>query len=562
MANINDYKVIAQKSKKYFDLLLKEFNFNSSLNEKDKERIGFYLFVLEYLTGKKDISDLTEIITDANFNKIVFDKNFDDLGVDAININEDDNIIQLFNFKYRENFKSGEQAINETILSTKFINAIINKKSDQLQDKIKNYADEIIEALESKDVWKLKLYIISNEDFKFKKDDNLLNLEKIYGLEITSIGLNEISEFITLRPKSIDAELILDEEAVMTFSESSMVSSKSYILRVSLSEVIRITCNSDESRKKYNIEDVLELGKAKLDFSVLFDNVRGFVTNSKFNKNILKTLENEPSRFFIYNNGLTLTAKDIEVTEVNAGKKIKILLKSIQVLNGGQTLRTIHYFNGLNKKNIEKNLSQAQVSLRVFKVSSDQNLNNRIAEFTNSQNAISNIDLKSLRPEQLQIEQFLNEHSIVYARKSGDIGLDDKKNYDYKISMERFGQILFSLNGYPEKATNQKKSIFDKYYEDIFSNKNLDIKKSPEYIKVYFEIKKKYEESKFSVSEQKIFYILYLNKNTKESDVNKTIEKFEEVIKKFPTEKQLSEARKLIRNDFKDFLDKEFEIND
>ena len=65
-------------------------------------------------------------------------------------------------------------------------------------------------------------------------------------------------------------------------------------------------------------------------------------------------------------------------------------------------------------------------------------------------NAISNIDLKSLSSEQIQIEQFLEENDIIYARKIGDIGLTQTKIYEHKISMEKFGQILFSVQGFPE----------------------------------------------------------------------------------------------------------------
>jgi hypothetical protein len=45
MAGINDYKIIGKKSKKYFELLATELDFDySSLEEKQIERLGFYLF--------------------------------------------------------------------------------------------------------------------------------------------------------------------------------------------------------------------------------------------------------------------------------------------------------------------------------------------------------------------------------------------------------------------------------------------------------------------------------------------------------------------------------------
>lgn len=87
------------------------------------------------------------------------------------------------------------------------------------------------------------------------------------------------------------------------------------------------------------MEDVNELEDVDLDYSVLFDNVRGFVARSKYNQNIATTLKEEPSKLFMYNNGLTLISEDIEALPINAGKRIKLTLTSFQVINGGQTLK-------------------------------------------------------------------------------------------------------------------------------------------------------------------------------------------------------------------------------
>lgn len=563
MANINDYKVVCKKSQKYFELLSKELTLNNLPPSKQTERLGFYLFILDHLTTKNDILDLADLVTDTDFNGLIFNDKNDDFGVDAIFIDEDENIIQLFNFKYRESFKSASQQVNDTILSTKFINALLNADTSKLSGKIKNLAQKIIDNLESNDIWKLQLYVISNEEFKItEKDQNLIQLEKFYELEIISIGLTQIGEYISLRPEPIDAELILDNDAVMSFTESSISSSKSYILRLPLTEIIRITCNNKDLRNKYNIEDLSDLSNSKIDFSVLFDNVRGLVLKSKFNKNIYDSLKNETSKFFMYNNGLTLTANDIRAESVNAGKKVRISLKSIQVLNGGQTLRTIHAFNAEDSKNIEEYLSNGEILIRVFKTSLDQTLNNKIAEYTNSQNSISNIDLKSLRSEQLQLEQFLDDHNIIYSRKSGDTGISENKNYDYKISMERFGQVLFSVMGFPEKATNQKKNIFDKYYDDVFGGDSLEIEKSPDLIKKYFEIKKEYENKKniYTFSEQKAFYTLYLDTKL-DNNLSELIELLEKLIIEYEpsTGKEISNARKLIQVKFKEFIDEKIQ---
>ena len=105
-------------------------------------------------------------------------------------------------------------------------------------------------------------------------------------------------------------------------------------------------------RNEYNLEDENVLYKTNVDIRVLFDNVRGFILQSKYNKNIETTLDSEPTKFFFYNNGITIVAESISSSEINSGKKVKLEISNFQVLNGGQTLRTIHNYNKKNKNNI------------------------------------------------------------------------------------------------------------------------------------------------------------------------------------------------------------------
>jgi hypothetical protein len=562
MAGINDYKIIGKKSKKYFELLATELDFDySSLEEKQIERLGFYLFIIEHLSNTTEVLDIADLVTDTDFNSILFKERFDDCGIDAIIIDDEEHHIQLFNFKYRTKFNIGKQSLNETILSSKFINAIVNEDLSQLEGKTQKGAKEIVEKLNGNEEWKISLFVVSNEDIEItSKDYHLEQMERVYGLEVIPVGLEQISQFVSLRPNPVNAELIVDNDAIMSFSESSISSSKSYIIRLPLTEIIRITCADSDLRRNYGIEVLEPLTKVNIDYSVLFDNVRGLVVKSKYNKNISFSLKNDPTKFFMYNNGLTLTANDIKAEPVNANKKIRLTIDSLQVLNGGQSLRTIHQFNSEDPKHLEDYLSKSEVLVRIFKTSKDSNLNNKIAEYTNSQNSISNVDLKSLRSEQLQIEQFLDDHNIIYSRKTGDTGLDITKKYLHKISMERFGQILMSFRGMPERATNQKKFIFDKYYDELFLSETFQLELCPEMITNYFLVKKEYEKLKGTVtsSEQKVFYVLYMSTIIQKS-IFEIITQLEEIIKLYQPSsgKTLSEARKLIQLNFRTYLDKQ-----
>lgn len=233
--------------------------------------------------------------------------------------------------------------------------------------------------------------------------------------------------------------IILPSEAVMSFSETSRSSDVSYIVQMILTDLIRITCDNPEIRNKCNLEDEGILFDCKEENDVLFDNVRGLILNSKFNKNIEDSLCEEPSKFFYYNNGITIVASNINYKEINSGKKIKLELYDFQVLNGGQALRTVHNFNKKNDKHITDNLSKPQILVRILKVT-DSVLKNKIGEFTNSQNAIKASDLKSLRRAQLELEKYLAQNNILYIRKRGERQQNTLDNrFSKSIGMERLG---------------------------------------------------------------------------------------------------------------------------
>lgn len=557
MANINDYKILNKVSGKYFDILENDLN-KKILLKKDVEkyRFGFYLYILESICGIKDTHELVKLITDQDFNKTVNSKGDEDHGIDAIFIDEEEKYINIFNFKFREKFNSDQmQSLNESIISLKFIHAIATENTKGLKGEISRNAKLIIDKLNSNEIWKFRLYIISNENKSLSPDlPELSVLKDLYDLEVETFGLDDISQMMSLRPNPVNAVIHIEKDALIPYSENNLASSKSYILRLPANELIRITSNNPSYRDDYKFEDYSTLNQCGMAYEVLFDNVRGFVGKTKFNENIFKTLKKEPSKFFMYNNGLTLVAKDIISDFTNGGKKMKVTINDFQIVNGGQTLRTLHTFKEQAEDNINKYLSNCEILVRVFKTSESIDTKNKIAEFTNSQNSISNIDLKSLSSEQIQIEKFLDEHEIIYARKNGDTGLDTEKKYTHKISMEKMGQILFSVKGFPEKSSNQKKHIFDKYYDSIFKSNDFILENTATWVNRYFEVKSAYEKTKnIEISDQKIFYILYLYEKI-DSSVEEKIQFLENGLKNFSNGKKLNEVRKLLQVSFRDYL--------
>ena len=136
---------------------------------------------------------------------------------------------------------------------------------------------------------------------------------------------------------------------------------------------------------------------------LLEQNVRVFLqARGKVNKGIRVTLENEPSMFFAYNNGITATAEAVEID--NSGDRLLLRrLKNFQIVNGGQTTASIHVAQR-NKVDV----SQTFVQMKLSVVDSERaaRLVPKISEFANSQNRISAADFFSNHPFHVRIEEF------------------------------------------------------------------------------------------------------------------------------------------------------------
>ena len=136
---------------------------------------------------------------------------------------------------------------------------------------------------------------------------------------------------------------------------------------------------------------------------LLEQNVRVFLqARGKVNKGIRMTLENEPSMFFAYNNGITATAEKIEIDN-KGGRLLLRRLKNFQIVNGGQTTASIHV---AQRNKVDLSRSFVQMKLSVVEPERATKLVPKISEFANSQNRVSAADFFSNHPFHVRIEEF------------------------------------------------------------------------------------------------------------------------------------------------------------
>lgn len=550
MATINDFKIVNQYSKKYFDFI----NYNGDIRDIDRKRFGFYLLVLECITGNANTDEVIDSIIDTEFCSVIYGINNNDYGIDAVYVDEERRIIQLFNFKFRENFSLQKGQNERNVLdSSKFLMKIQNetfKKDESITNKKLKLINE---KFESDEIWSTELYLISNDNIGLKSDNETISdFTDMYDIKINSVTLDDIISFISDRPNDISSKFIVNAESVLIYEENTVSSSKSYLVKLSIANLIRMTCKNVQYRNKPTLQELDELEDAELELGILYDNVRGYLGETRFNKNILNTLDKEASKFFMYNNGITITAKDIIMKPINGNKKFECTINGLQVVNGGQTVRTIYEFK--KRKFDEEKLATAEVLVRLFKTEDDQELTNNIAEYTNSQNAISSVDLKSISNLQIQIEKYLKTEDILYIRKAGNIDYDEKK-YKYRMTMERLAQIIYSYQGYPDRATNQKSQLFERYYDAIFDEENLDLELLVYLISFYKDIESEYEKSDYDSYVQKYFYVIFLKSKLVNKTIRQLIKLVEDTLIIYRKDENLSDARKLIQKGFRLILE-------
>ena len=299
--------------------------------------------------------------------------------------------------------------------------------------------------------------------FYLIKADNLasnINREKIHkGFEYLVTFYNEAMESKLFRGQSIDINDEISEVADLIKSTRGKINQlRLYIITDGLTEPSSIP-EAEESEEEeflyeYNVWDIQRIfqqyqinsGKTRveIDFQNLFKrelqcikmvddnptvdsyltiipgtilasiykrysqallekNVRTFLQfKGKVNKNIRKTLREQPNMFFSYNNGISTTASKVEIREMGRASFITKIY-DWQIVNGGQTTASISAL--MNDKKV--NLNQVYVPMKLSVIHDKPNYNSivkDISTFANSQTAIKNSDFTANDPYLIELE--------------------------------------------------------------------------------------------------------------------------------------------------------------
>jgi hypothetical protein len=196
------------------------------------------------------------------------------------------------------------------------------------------------------------------------------------------------------------------------------------------------------------------------NYGIFDENVRGFLGFRKNSPNydMKHTIENHPDKFWLYNNGITITCSKFLINENN------IDIINPQIVNGCQTTTVITKSD---------NLENVFVLARIHIIDPNTDDIIKITEATNKQSSVVDRDFKSKDERQNVIFEFFKSFNYFYDYRRGSwdhLSKDERKKYMRADNIDVFKSVLSYLSC-PAEAKNKRRLLFlsgnSGYYDKI-----------------------------------------------------------------------------------------------
>lgn len=168
--------------------------------------------------------------------------------------------------------------------------------------------------------------------------------------------------------------------------------------------------------------------------------------------------------FYFFNNGITMTCTKMRHNALQ-GSDYQLKLENIQIINGGQTCKTIQ--QTLNEANDTHSFNEVYVLLRLYELESDDDqLINEITFATNSQNPVDLRDLRSNDSLQIQLETGINSLGYIYRRYR-----EESTTSSRIITSATTAEAVIAIwRKSPHQSKFRRRELFGALYEKVFTN--------------------------------------------------------------------------------------------
>lgn len=133
-------------------------------------------------------------------------------------------------------------------------------------------------------------------------------------------------------------------------------------------------------------------------------NVRSFLqARGKVNQGIRNTLQENPGCFLAYNNGISATVESMEIVKAADGGTAIRSMKGLQIVNGGQTMASIHRAKDRDKVDLSEVFVQAKIT--IIDEEAVDKLVPKISRFSNTQNKVNETDFSANHPFHVEFQK-------------------------------------------------------------------------------------------------------------------------------------------------------------
>ena len=185
-------------------------------------------------------------------------------------------------------------------------------------------------------------------------------------------------------------------------------------------------------------------------------NVRSFLMlRGKVNKGIRKTILEQPERFLAYNNGLCITARSLELADRRDGGMAIRGITGVQIVNGGQTVATIHRAGHVDRADLSRVFVQAKIT--VVNEAQIGTLVPLVSRFANSQNKVNEADFSANSKYHVKLQQ-LSE--TVWCPAEATRWFYERARGQYQVARAREGTTPMRKKAFDSRTPSKQK--FDK----------------------------------------------------------------------------------------------------
>lgn len=386
----------------------------------------------EFYTGKIDMSDFPEskehFLTRAiaavtlmmkcglncDQSALHITDGYNDMGIDAIYLDEQQKQLVLIQSKWRE---AGTGGISESE-----INSFINGINRILEFDINGANNKIL---------------LKRNEIDYAINDINYQIKAIF----THTGNAKLNNY-TMRPVQKILNSINDESnTILIFEELTYKDIYSYLatgntaLGINLDDVILNNWGKIDTPfpAYYGLLNAASIGVwyEKYGDSLCSKNLRFFKGATEVNDGIKRTLSQEPENFVYYNNGIKILCNKItrKAKDSTSNQTGLFVLEGASVVNGAQTVGAIGELFAENPAQVSK----AQVMVHIIDLSSAiSGMDTMITKLSNTQNRIESKDFIALDPEQERIRNELAFLHYMYLYKTGD----KVNNFDNQLTID------------------------------------------------------------------------------------------------------------------------------